>query len=107
MMHSAPDWAEILKLGFPGLKARADSYKQDTPFYRAERRAAAAMMRFLDRLIVEGKKEIVRFSHRDAEAQRKANVSASLRLRVRQNGLRRRLPRRSACAWDLHRRCSM
>ena len=56
--HSAPDWVDILKLGFPGMKARADSYTQDTPFYRAERKAAAAMMRFLDRLIAEGKKEL-------------------------------------------------
>ena len=53
--HSAPDWVDILKLGFPGMKARADSYAQDTPFYRAERRAAAAMMRFLDRLIATAK----------------------------------------------------
>ncbi len=49
--HSAPDWVDILKLGFPGMKARADSYTQDTPFYRAEKRTAVAMMRFLDRLI--------------------------------------------------------
>ena len=49
--HSAPDWADILKLGFPGMKARVDSYARDTPFYRAEKKAAAAMMRFLDRLI--------------------------------------------------------
>ena len=54
--HSAPDWEDILKLGFPGMKARADSYTDDTPFYRAERCAAAAMMRFLDRLIAEAKK---------------------------------------------------
>ena len=53
--HSAPDWADILKLGFPGMKARADSYTQDTPFYRAERRAAAATMRFLDRLVATAK----------------------------------------------------
>ena len=58
--HSAPDWAGILKLGFPGMKARADSYTQDTPFYRAEKRAAAAMMRFLDRLIAEAKREYER-----------------------------------------------
>ena len=58
--HSAPDWADILKLGFPGMKARADSYAADTPFYRAERRAAAAMMRFLDRLIAEAKRELNR-----------------------------------------------
>ncbi len=80
--HSAPDWIDILKLGFPGMKARADSYTQDTPFYRAEKRAAAAMMRFLDRLIAEGKKELARVSHRDAEAQREdksSRVPASLR----------------------------
>ena len=39
--HSAPDWVDILKLGFPGMKTRADSYAQDTPFYRAERKTAA------------------------------------------------------------------
>jgi len=60
--HSAPDWVGILKLGFPGMKARADSYAQDTPFYRAEKRAAAAMMRFLDRLIAEGKKTLTQSS---------------------------------------------
>ena len=56
--HSAPDWVDILKLGFPGMKARIDSYTQGTPFYRAEKRAAAAMMRFLDRLIAEAKREL-------------------------------------------------
>ena len=66
--HSAPDWVDILKIGFPGMKARADSYAQDTPFYRAEKRAAAAMMRFLDRLIAAGHREIEKVS-RDAEAQ--------------------------------------
>ena len=55
--HSAPDWEDILKLGFPGMKARVDSYARDTPFYRAEKRAAAAMMRFLDRLIAEARRE--------------------------------------------------
>ena len=60
--HSAPDWADILKIGFPGMKARADSYTQDTPFYRAERKAAAAMMRFLDRLIDEAKKTLAQES---------------------------------------------
>ena len=29
----------------------------DTPFFRAEKRAAAAMMRFLDRLIAEARRE--------------------------------------------------
>ena len=75
--HSAPDWVDILRLGFPGMKARADSYTQDTPFYRAERRAAAAMMRFLDRLVETARK------HPDAGSPRLRRAIASLeRLRV-------------------------
>ena len=62
--HSAPDWVDILKLGFPGMKARVDSYAQDTPFDRAEKRTAAAMMRFLDRLIATAK------AHPDADFKR-------------------------------------
>ena len=75
--HSAPDWVDILNLGFPGMKTRADSYTQDTPFYRAERRAAAAMMRFLDRLIATAK------AHPDAGSYWMKREIASLeRLRV-------------------------
>jgi len=81
--HSAPDWEDMLELGFPGMKARADSHTEDTPFYRAEKRAAAAMMRFLDRLIAEGKRELDRISRRDAETCWLEKEMASLeRLRV-------------------------
>ena len=75
--HSAPDWIDILKLGFPGMKARADSYTKDTPFYRAEKKAAAAMIRFLDRLIATAK------AHPDADSPWMRKEIASLeRLRV-------------------------
>ena len=75
--HSAPDWVDILKIGFPGMKARADSYTQDTPFYRAERRAAAAMMRFIDRLIATAK------THSDADSYwMKREIESLERLRV-------------------------
>ncbi len=75
--HSAPDWEAILKMGFPGMKARADSYAQDTPFHRAERRAATAVMRFLDRLIAAAK------AHPDAGSPWMRKEIASLeRLRV-------------------------
>ena len=75
--HSAPDWVDILKLGFPGMKARVDSYAQDTPFDRAEKRTAAAMMRFLDRLIATAK------AHPDADSPWMKKEIASLeRLRV-------------------------
>ena len=75
--HSAPDWADILKLGFPGMKARADSYAADTPFYRAEKRAAAAMMRFLDRLIAEGRKCLTQSS--PSSQSEKSETSRTLR----------------------------
>jgi formate C-acetyltransferase len=75
--HSAPDWADILKIGFPGMKARVDAYTQDTPFYRAEKRTAAAMMRFLDRLLATAK------AHPDAHSPWMCKEIASLeRLRV-------------------------
>ena len=75
--HSAPDWVDILKLGFPGMKARVDSYRQDTPFYRAEKKAAATMMRFLDRLIATAK------AHPDADSPWMKKEIASLeRLRI-------------------------
>ena len=77
--HSAPDWEDILKLGFPGMKARVDSYTEDTPFYRAEKRAAAAMMRFLDRLIAEARKTHAEIAE-NAEGRKD---SASLRLCVK------------------------
>ena len=71
--HSAPDWEDILKIGFPGMKARADSYTQDTPFYRAEKRAAAAMMRFLDRLIDEAKKTLAQSSQSSQSGESKTS----------------------------------
>ena len=75
--HSAPDWVDILKIGFPGMKARVDSYTQNTPFYRAEKRAAAAMMRFLDRLIATAK------AHPEADSYwMKREIESLERLRV-------------------------
>ncbi len=75
--HSAPDWVDILKIGFPGMKARVDAYTRDTPFYRAEKRAAAAMMRFIDRLIATAK------AHPDADSYwMKREIESLERLRV-------------------------
>ncbi len=84
--HSAPDWVDILKIGFPGMKARVDSYTGDTPFYRAEKRAAAAMMRFLDRLIAEARRELEKISRQGTAAPRtkwlEKEVASLERLRV-------------------------
>ena len=53
--HSAPDWDRILALGFTGMKARVDSHSADTPFCRAEKSAAATILRFVERLLVTAK----------------------------------------------------
>ena len=84
--HSAPDWVDILKIGFPGMKARVDSYTKDTPFYRAEKRAAAAMMRFLDRLIAEARRELEKITRQGSTAPRtrwlEKEIASLERLRV-------------------------
>ena len=79
--HSAPDWEDILRLGFPGMKARVDACTADTPFYRAEKRTAAAMMRFLDRLIAECKIENAKWGMEDSHWLAKTLASLE-RLRV-------------------------
>jgi formate C-acetyltransferase len=58
--HSAPDWDEILKLGFSGMKKRIDEHPGDSAFYRAERIAAAAAIRFLARLERFARRELER-----------------------------------------------
>ena len=75
--HSAPDWEDLLRLGFPGMKARVDSYTADTPFYRAEKSTAAAIMRFIDRLISTAK------AHPDAcSPWMKREIESLERLRI-------------------------
>ena len=58
--HSAPDWDDILKLGFSGMKKRIDAQPGDSAFYRAERIAAAAAIRFLERLERAARRELER-----------------------------------------------
>jgi len=75
--HSAPDWDDMVKIGFPGMKARIDAIESETPFYRAEKRAAAAMMRFVDRLIRVAK------GHPDADSpMMRLQIESLERLRV-------------------------
>ena len=78
--HSSPDWDVILKLGFPGMKARVDAYP-DTPFYRAEKMAASAVMRFLDRLVAAAEDELARCGGRTAEGLLEKEVASLKRLR--------------------------
>ena len=79
--QSSPDWDEILKLGFPGMKARIDAYP-DTPFYRAEKLAAAAVMRFLDRLVAAAEDELERCGGQTAEGLLEKEIASLKRLRI-------------------------
>ena len=79
--HSSPDWAVILKLGFPGMKARVDACP-DTPFYAAEKRTAAAIMRFLDRLVAAAEAELARCGGKTQERLLEREIESLKRLRV-------------------------
>ena len=79
--HSSPDWAVILKLGFPGMKARVDACP-DTPFYTAEKRVAAAILRFLDRLVSAAEAELARCGGKTEEGLLEREIESLKRLRI-------------------------
>ena len=55
--HSVPDWRVIVRLGFPGMKARLEKYAvKGDPFYDGLKIAMDAMLAGLDRFIAQGKK---------------------------------------------------
>ena len=57
--HSVPEWRVILKLGFPGMKARLQKYTvKDDPFYEALEITADAVLAGIDRFIAQGKKNL-------------------------------------------------
>ena len=61
--HSVPDWRVILKLGFPGMKARLEKYAvKGDPFYDGLQIAMDAMLKGIDRFIEQGKKNLTRSS---------------------------------------------
>ena len=48
--HCAPDWDDILTLGFPGMRDRLLANWKDAPYYHARRIAADATVRLVGRL---------------------------------------------------------
>ena len=78
--HSAPDWDDILKLGFVGMKSRIDAQPGDTAFYRAERLAAAAALRFLGRLEQSGRMELARCGGRTEYGLLEKEIASLARL---------------------------
>ena len=90
--HSAPDWDDILKLGFTGMKARVEklsncrinesSNEETRAYYKAECRAAAALLRFVDRLLAGAKAELARCGGKTSEGLLEREIASLERLRV-------------------------
>ena len=72
--HSVPDWRVIMKLGFPGMKARLEKYAvKGDPFYDGLEIAMDAVLGGIDRFIAQGKKNKLRIENaecRIAESNR-------------------------------------
>ena len=59
--HSVPDWRVILKLGFPGMKARLEKYAvKGEPFYDSLTIAMDAILKGIDRFIEQGKRNLIK-----------------------------------------------
>ena len=57
--HIIPDWDKVLPLGFPGMKARLEAnWQEGKSYYRAEKIAAEAVERLLDRLVAQGRSRL-------------------------------------------------
>ena len=57
--HSVPDWRVIMRLGFPGMKARLEKYAvKGDPFYDGLAIAMDAMLAGIDRFIEQGRKRL-------------------------------------------------
>ena len=64
--HSVPDWRVIMKLGFPGMKARLEKYAvRDDPFYDGLKIAMDAMLASIDRFVAQGKENLGIISHKE------------------------------------------
>ena len=90
--HSSPDWEVILKLGFPGMKARVEQLANrritESPndakraFYESELRVANAILRFLDRLVAAAEQELARCGGKTDAGLLEREIESLKRLRV-------------------------
>ncbi len=80
--HSVPDWRVIMKLGFPGMKARLEKYAvKGDPFYEGLKISMDAMLRGIDRFIEQGRKNLQLFTNdncHNCSQISNANASAPL-----------------------------
>lgn len=78
--HIIPDWETVIPLGFPGLKARLlANWQEGKSYYRAEKIAADAIERLLDRLVAQGEKKAKSAVEVEGRRARLEKQMASLR----------------------------
>ena len=95
--HSVPDWRVIMKLGFPGMKARLEKYAvKGDPFYEGLAIAMDAMLAGIDRFIGQGKKRLGEISRRSAETRSAENPNLRVSAPPRENDSTR-LEKEIAC----------
>ena len=72
--HSAPDWDEVLSVGFPGMAKRLEADWRDDDFHRSRKRAADGVLHLLDRLIARGEKRSEELRAKSEDSVRTARV---------------------------------
>ena len=78
--HSVPDWRVIMKLGFPGMKARLEKYAvKGDPFYDGLQIAMDAMLAGIGRFIEQGRKNNSTGSMRSARLEKEVACLERLR----------------------------
>lgn len=76
--HSAPDWDEIIKLGFPGMAKRLSKYHKDTDYYHSLEITTKAIEHLFDRFISLGKERLQELDDESYQYTRMFKVISSL-----------------------------
>ena len=79
--HSAPDWDDVLSVGFAGMAERLRKNWKDTDYYPPRKNAIDAVFRLLDRLIAQGEKKL--------KAENEVGAAGMVRIRKQLASLQR------------------
>jgi len=92
--HSAPDWDDLLQVGFPGFASRLAANARETDYYPPRKVAAEAVLRLLDRFIACGEARM------KAAAPASAGSEGAARLAKQVESLRRLRRGKPETAYD-------
>ena len=77
--HSVPEWSVILKLGFPGMKARLKANWKDTSYYRAGEKTIGAVLELVARFERQARQELASGNWEGHRRERLEREAATLR----------------------------